>query len=63
MTFSCGVCAISRHEYLPTILGHADAALYSAKEHGRNRIECYEDLILGATEPGDNDHLDDVELF
>ncbi|MCG9682528.1 GGDEF domain-containing protein [Vibrio sp. Isolate23] len=63
MTFSCGVCAISRHEYLPTILGHADTALYSAKENGRNRIECYEDLILGRAGPNDDDHLDYVELF
>ncbi|MNT60644.1 putative diguanylate cyclase YcdT [compost metagenome] len=44
------------------ILGQADQALYYAKEHGRNQVCFYDDLVAGG-------HLvakvanDDVELF
>ncbi|MCZ4294025.1 GGDEF domain-containing protein [Vibrio sinaloensis] len=59
MTFSCGVCGITRTEYLPTILDHADSALYNAKEQGRNQICCYEGDYSNRN--GNSD--DDVELF
>lgn len=59
LTFSCGVCGITRNEYLPTILDHADSALYSAKEKGRNQICCYE----GDNANRNSNLEDDVELF
>lgn len=59
LTFSCGVCGITRNEYLPTILDHADSALYSAKENGRNQIRCY----AGEYSNRNSNPDDDVELF
>ena len=45
------------------ILGHADQALYYAKEHGRNQVCCYEELMSGGyLQIADVAH-NDVELF
>lgn len=45
------------------ILGHADQALYYAKQHGRNQVFFYEDLMSsGALQGADVAHMD-VELF
>ncbi|RTZ16686.1 GGDEF domain-containing protein [Vibrio aquaticus] len=63
VTFSCGLCSISRSQYLPTILDHADKALYFAKESGRNQVKCYEDMYQVNTRSNDDDRLDEVELF
>jgi diguanylate cyclase (GGDEF)-like protein len=63
ITLSCGVCAISNNEYLPTILDHADKALYLAKESGRNQIQCYEDIASERDSDAESDPFDDVELF
>jgi len=63
MTFSCGLCAISRTQYLPTILDHADKALYFAKESGRNQIQCYEDMSKTSSHLNDDDLFDEAELF
>ncbi|MEZ8101469.1 GGDEF domain-containing protein [Vibrio bivalvicida] len=59
LTFSCGVCGITPHEYLPTILDHADSALYYVKEHGRNRVHFFDAECLDRYDNGGND----VELF
>lgn len=61
VTVSLGFVGTSRGSPVE-ILGQADQALYYAKEHGRNQVCFYEDLIAGG-------HLtakvsnDDVELF
>lgn len=45
------------------ILGHADQALYYAKQHGRNQVCFYEELMSGgALHVADVAHMD-VELF
>jgi diguanylate cyclase len=33
-----------------TLLAHADAAMYSAKEHGRNNVQCYADGMSTVTQ-------------
>ncbi|WP_414931157.1 GGDEF domain-containing protein [Vibrio europaeus] len=59
LTFSCGVCGITPHEYMPTILDHADSALYYVKEHGRNQVHFFDAECLDRYDNGEND----VELF
>ncbi len=45
------------------ILGHADQALYHAKEHGRNQVCYYEELVSGGQLQAADVAHDDVELF
>ncbi len=63
ITFSAGLCAIRSHDYVTTILDHADKALYYAKDNGRNQLQCYDALmakgVFDQDEPGDSS----VELF
>ena len=44
------------------ILGQADQALYFAKEHGRNQVHYYDDLVAAGQLQTKMAH-DDVELF
>jgi diguanylate cyclase (GGDEF)-like protein len=45
VTISTGVVRFNNYELASSAVGHADQALYYAKQHGRNRVHCYEDLI------------------
>lgn len=45
------------------ILGHADQALYYAKEHGRNQVCHYDALVAAGELGGEAKASDDVELF
>ncbi len=45
ITISLGFAKITESDYPPTILEHADKALYYAKEHGRNCAYNYEVLV------------------
>lgn len=45
VTVSTGVVRFDSHELPSSAVGHADQALYYAKEHGRNQVHCYEDLM------------------
>jgi len=45
ITVSIGMVEISSQEGITTVLEHADQALYYAKEHGRNQICNYHELI------------------
>ena len=61
VTVSLGFVGTSRGSPVE-ILGQADQALYYAKEHGRNQVRFYEDLVATgalATKVAN----DDVELF
>ncbi|PPC91397.1 MAG: GGDEF domain-containing protein [Methylobacter sp.] len=61
VTVSIGATRISDNVALPsTLLDNADKALYFAKDHGRNQVVIFEDMLnLSDTA----DALDDIELF
>ncbi|AMG02540.1 GGDEF domain-containing protein [Vibrio mimicus] len=64
LSFSAGFCSLRPGDYLPTILDHADKALYYAKEHGRDQVHCYENLCdEGKIANAQRSASDDVELF
>jgi diguanylate cyclase (GGDEF)-like protein len=45
VTISIGFVQITENDFPLTVVGKADKALYYAKEHGRNRLANYEDLV------------------
>jgi len=45
VTCSIGFTAVSRNDVPTDVVGRADEALYFAKENGRNRVCCYEQLL------------------
>jgi diguanylate cyclase (GGDEF)-like protein len=49
VTVSVGFVSIDQNETPVVILGHADQALYYAKENGRNRACNYEELITAGS--------------
>jgi diguanylate cyclase (GGDEF)-like protein len=49
VTASVGVCAREPRQTLLKTIQHADAALYSAKHQGRNRVEVYSEDVSTAT--------------
>jgi diguanylate cyclase (GGDEF)-like protein len=44
VTISIGFTAVTPSDSPSQVIGHADEALYYAKEHGRNQVQCYESL-------------------
>jgi diguanylate cyclase (GGDEF)-like protein len=62
-TISIGVTTIQAGDSPTTIIDRADEALYYIKEHGRNQVAQFEELISsGKLAPKNVDH-GDVELF
>lgn len=45
VTVSIGIVQITNQSGSTEIIGQADQALYYVKEHGRNKVCCYEDLL------------------
>ena len=62
-TISIGVTTIQVGDSPTTIIDRADEALYYIKEHGRNQVALFEELISsGKLAPKNVDH-GDIELF
>lgn len=62
-TVSIGVTGIIPSELPTTILDRADKALYYAKQHGRNRVAVYEQLVATGELQAKKVEFGDVELF
>lgn len=62
ITVSVGFSRIRQYDTPATVLGQADDALYYAKEHGRNQVHCYEDLVEQGLLAKKEMHSD-MELF
>ena len=66
VTCSIGFTAVSAMDVPTDVVGRADEALYFAKEHGRNQVCCYEQLVAeGAIEkpaPAEAPAADDFDI-
>jgi len=66
VTCSIGFTAVSEMDVPTDVVGRADEALYFAKEHGRNQVCCYEQLVAeGAIEkpvPAEAPVADDFDI-
>lgn len=62
-TVSIGVVAIQAGDTVENVVARADKALYHAKNHGRNRVACYESLVAAGALPPVTVATGDIELF
>jgi diguanylate cyclase (GGDEF)-like protein len=62
-TVSVGVAEIGGGDAVNTVVARADAALYYAKNHGRNRVCGYEQLVAGGELKPIEVSGGDIELF
>lgn len=62
VTISIGFVRLNVADVSSSLVGRADQALYYAKEHGRNQVCCYEDLVATG-ELAAQQYTDDVQLF
>jgi diguanylate cyclase (GGDEF)-like protein len=45
VTVSIGICQFKQNDTPTSVMDRADAALYWAKQNGRNRVACYDQLV------------------
>ncbi|MFC3034625.1 GGDEF domain-containing protein [Pseudoalteromonas fenneropenaei] len=62
LTVSVGMSKISPYDFPITVLENADKALYYAKEHGRDQLWFYDDLVAGSLIQT-NCEQSDIDLF
>lgn len=62
VTISIGFVCLNNADVPSSIVGRADQALYYAKDHGRNQVCFYEDLVAEGKLAGEQ-YSDDMQLF
>jgi diguanylate cyclase (GGDEF)-like protein len=62
VTISIGFVRLDKADVPSSIVGRADQALYQAKQHGRNQVCFYEDLVSDG-ELTEEHYSDDMQLF
>lgn len=63
ITISSGFTRLCHEEILSTAIDKADAALYYSKEHGRNQVNFYEQLVADKKLPMIESQETSIELF
>lgn len=63
VTVSIGIVNIHEQDHSTTILEHADQALYYAKEHGRNKVCDYNELIKSGEIRAREIKVNDIDMF
>lgn len=62
VTVSIGFICLDKAEVPSEMIGHADQALYYAKQHGRNQVCQYEELVAMGKLAGQH-YSEDLEIF
>ncbi|AXS79408.1 GGDEF domain-containing protein [Dechloromonas sp. HYN0024] len=63
ITVSIGFSMLKPHDTPTDVIDRADEALYYAKRHGRNRVDCYEKLIASGDIAAKEIAKGEIELF
>ena len=63
VTVSIGYTELLPNTMPTTVIERSDQALYYSKDHGRNRVTCYEELAANEHPPEPEAQEQDIELF
>lgn len=63
ITISIGYSRMNQIEAISSLIDRADSALYFSKNHGRNQVHCYEDLVEQGLVIEPEQEVGNIELF